>query len=128
MTATKKDFNIYFMDSIQFRNKMTNEMFRSDVVIVEDGDLAHQLSLIVIDILQTYLDSITDDYLSDRKLVLLKHQISELSGDLSLILSPNDLLSIWMSIDQILDRWEEAAIHYELYEGVVNFKKLRDMV
>lgn len=116
------------MDAIQFRNNMTNQMFKSDIVIVEDGDLAHQLSLIVVDILQTYLGSITDGYLSERKIILLKSQINDLAGDLSLLLSHADLFILWREIDRILDRWERAAIHYELYEGVVNFKKLRDMV
>lgn len=116
------------MKASEFRNKMTNAMFQSDVVVVEGGDLAHQLSLIVIDILQTYLDTITDSYLTEKQLTLYKHRISELGGDLGLLLSPNDLLGVWMSLDSILDRWEDAAIHYEIFEGVVNFKKLRDMV
>jgi hypothetical protein len=116
------------MKANEFRNQMTNIMFNSDVIIVEDGDLAHQLSLIVTDILQTYLDTITDTYLSREQISLLKHQISELSGDMAMLLSHADLLHVWLSIEAILERWEQSAIFYELYEGVVNFNKLREMV
>lgn len=116
------------MNSSDFRNMIATEMINKDVVMVEDGDIAHIIYITVMDILQTYLDSITDGYLSDRKLSLLKWQISELSDNLSSIVTPPDLLAIWMSMDKVIDSWEKRALEEELYEGLINLKKLRDMV
>jgi len=114
------------MDSKTFRDEVSDQI--NTIGWGNENEAHHIMGGVVRDILSTYLGSITDGYLSEKKLSLLKHQIHILSNDMDLLLTPNNLFMIWKDIDRILDVWEEAAIAEELYEGVVNLKKLRDIV
>lgn len=120
------------MNSSEFIKQVMDDMFRHNLVVirtdVEQNDIEYIVGCYVYDLLMAYLDTIKDYYLSDNKLTLLKHKISECNVQLKMLLDPTNLFLIWRDVDKILDQWEKKAIYYELYEGVVNLQKLRDMI
>lgn len=82
---------------------------------------------IAVQILHIYLGSITDKYLLQNEILLLKYKIEDLFGSLEDIDS-YDSFGMWMYIETTLDKWEPIAIEYEKYEGLVNLQKLRNLI
>jgi hypothetical protein len=83
---------------------------------------------VAIQILHVYLDSIADNYMSNGELLLLKFKIQDLFSSLEDNIDTYDSFGMWMYVETILDKWEPIAIEWEKYEGLVNLKKLRQLI
>jgi hypothetical protein len=107
---------------IEFQQEIIDRTFNRPTQIK-----SNECASIAVQILHVYLDSIVNHYLSHQQLLLLKYKIGELFGTLDNI-DPFDLFNLWMYVECTLDKWEPVAIEYEKYEGIVNLKKLRELV
>ncbi len=108
-------------DLKRFRGEATNIMLDALPIEIFENESVHE-------ILQYYLDVIREEYMTWRKLKIHAHAIADHSELLLAEITPNLLLGTWMSIDTILDFWIDLALDYEIYEGVINLQKLRQMV
>lgn len=91
-----------------------------------DGDVL--VRDIILQMLILIQETMVEFYLPSWKIKALSIKLYELNSSLNLACEPDEMFLTWRFLDRCLYILEQEAIKSECYEGVVNLKKLREII
>ena len=71
---------------------------------------------------------VIEEYLPHWKIKSASVKLFQLNADLKTALTPNEMFVVWRLLDDFIGYLEQMAIEEECFEGIVNLKKLKDIV
>lgn len=71
-----------------------------------------------------YTQCISDEFLSDRQILITELEIEEQSRDIKELCEPEDYFLIWQWIGKTCSKWLESSVKYQEFESATNLKKV----
>lgn len=83
---------------------------------------------IILQMLLFIQETMVEFYLPSYKLKSISIKLFELNALIKAVLDPEELFRVWSLLDRSIEYLQKMALEAECYEGLVNLKKLKEII